>query len=205
MKQYPSFDGPKRSRHIGDDCIAFEKYDGSNLRFEWNSKRGWYKYGTRKLLFDTSHPIFGEAIALFNATLANDIENVLKSNLKAKQAIVFAEFFGSNSFAGQHYPRDEKQLVLIDAGVDKKGLLDPDAFVENFDHLDHVARVIYEGQMTEEFIQSVRDGAFGVGEGVVCKGGTRHKRWMCKIKTDTYRNRLKEIFKDGWEQYWENA
>lgn len=28
---------------------AFDKLDGSNIRFEWSRKRGFYKFGTRNI------------------------------------------------------------------------------------------------------------------------------------------------------------
>ncbi|KKK53922.1 hypothetical protein LCGC14_3089940, partial [marine sediment metagenome] len=27
--------------------------------------------------------------------------------------------------------------------------------------------------------------------------------WMAKIKTDAYRERLKKMYEDRWEQFWE--
>jgi hypothetical protein len=44
---------------------------------------------------------------------------------------------------------------------------------------------------------------FGTGEGVVLKGGEGHGRWMAKVKTDAYLQRLRAFFKDGWRLYWE--
>ena len=47
MKSYPSI--PKFS--FGDIKLhTFDKLDGSNLRFEWTKKKGWYKFGTRSWL-----------------------------------------------------------------------------------------------------------------------------------------------------------
>ena len=44
MKQYPTI--PKTIQSI--DIIAFDKLDGSNIRAEWNPKKGFYKFGSRK-------------------------------------------------------------------------------------------------------------------------------------------------------------
>jgi hypothetical protein len=44
---------------------------------------------------------------------------------------------------------------------------------------------------------------FGTGEGVVCKGGEGHGRWMAKVKTDAYLRRLRAFFQDDWQRYWE--
>jgi hypothetical protein len=61
MLQYPSINGWRRSPQ-GKECIAFEKYDGSNLRWEWDPKKGWAKYGTRRQLFDESSPLYNQAV-----------------------------------------------------------------------------------------------------------------------------------------------
>jgi hypothetical protein len=54
MEQYPSIEGSSKAP-LGKPCIAFYKYDGSNLRWEWNPKKGWFKFGTRHELFDQSN------------------------------------------------------------------------------------------------------------------------------------------------------
>ena len=64
MLQYPEIPGPAKVP-LGRSCIAFSKYDGSNLRFEWTPKRGWYKFGTRTQLVNASHPVFGPAVPMF--------------------------------------------------------------------------------------------------------------------------------------------
>lgn len=57
MQQYPSILGSSKAP-LGEPCIAFVKYDGSNLRWEWSPKRGWNKYGTRTQLFNETTPIY---------------------------------------------------------------------------------------------------------------------------------------------------
>ena len=44
-----------------------------------------------------------------------------------------------------------------------------------------------------------------VDEGVVCKGvsKTTNNIWMVKIKTNSYRSKLKQAFQDDWGTYWE--
>ena len=76
MKQYPHIVGPSKAPR--EHCIAFYKYDGSNVRFEWSKKRGWYKFGTRTQLIDENVEIFGQAIPVFKNTLAEGIEKVLR-------------------------------------------------------------------------------------------------------------------------------
>jgi len=203
MKQYPSI--PNVTGFIGNPCIAFYKYDGSNLRFEWSRKGGWHKFGTRSRLFDKSDPEFGNAIEIFKNTYAQDLENIFKKNklLRNAQAIIaFAEFFGPNSFAGQHQNQDPKELVLFDLNVHKRGILSPQEFLETVGHLK-VAKVIYQGNLTSGFVNQVRNSEIpGLKEGVIAKGGSLHKLWMCKIKTLSYLEELKKRYAN-WEEYWE--
>lgn len=66
MKTYPSIPRSTGQSFQEYDAYVFDKLDGSNLRFEWSRKKGWVKYGTRRRLFDTTDPVFGEAITLFH-------------------------------------------------------------------------------------------------------------------------------------------
>lgn len=203
MKAYPSI--PNVSGFIGNPCIAFYKYDGSNLRAEFNRKSGWHKFGTRTRLFDKSDPDFGSAIEIFNRVYAEDLENLFKKEKllrNAQSIIVYMEFFGANSFAGQHKESDPKELILFDINVHKQGILSPNDFLDIFGHLK-VAKVIYQGNLTQGFVNQVRNNEIdGLREGVICKGGFSHKLWMCKIKTLSYLEELKKKYAD-WEKYWE--
>jgi hypothetical protein len=66
-----------------------------------------------------------------------------------------------------------------------------------------MARVVYEGKLTGKFADDVRQGRYGVTEGVVCKGGTGPDVWRVKIKTRAYLARLKAAFAERWEEFWE--
>src|SRR5579862_2894932 len=122
MKSYPSI--PKII-NTDKPVFVFSKYDGSNLRFQWNQKQGWYKFGTRTHLFDKTDKTFGCAIPIFQATLACQLEQIAKQN-KWQELTVFAEFWGENSFAGSHVQDDTKYLTLFDAAPYKKGILGPE-------------------------------------------------------------------------------
>jgi hypothetical protein len=207
MYQYPSILGPNKAPHL--PCIAFEKVDGSNLRWEWSRKRGWGKFGARHRLFDATDPDFGQAIPIFISKYAEGIEKALRDDKKhrnAESAVAFTEFFGQKSFAGQHQAGDPKDLVLFDVQVHKRGLLGPREFLDLFGKLD-VANVVYEGALNASFVQDVRDGKFpnrhSANEGVVCKGGHGHELWMRKVKTATYIARLKGEIGAEWEKYGE--
>jgi hypothetical protein len=50
MLYYPKIPG---SRNCPDgQCIAFEKYDGTNLYFDWERDFGWHAFGTRRDVFN---------------------------------------------------------------------------------------------------------------------------------------------------------
>ena len=105
------------------------------------------------------------------------------------------EWVGPNSFAGIHDPNDILDVVLFDINPYKKGIISPRQFIKHFGHLD-IPRTIFEGNMTQEFIQRVREGYYGVNEGVVCKGNKPngrppHNYWSCKIKTSAWLAELK--------------
>ena len=201
MKSYPTIPNSDKIVHEKLMCIAFKKYDGSCLRFEWNKRLGWYKFGTRTRLFDIKDEEYGFAISIFDQNFAKTLAHLFIETFKCDSAIAYCEFFGNKSFAGQHVKDDPKQLVLFDVNVHKKGFVAPDSFVEIFSSVVPSAEVVYRGQLNSEYVSSVR--AQLEGEGVVCKGGQGHKIWMCKIKTNAYLEKLKKIHGSLWVNYWE--
>jgi hypothetical protein len=214
MLYYPKIPGSRDCP--SSRCVAFEKYDGTNLHWDWDRDFGWHAFGTRRdrfnLLptgieeFSSHHGHLKEAPKLFLETLAEKIEQVFReetwfqpfSSLK-----VFTEFLGPNSFAGLHREADPKRLLLFDVWADGFGMVGPGAFVNAFRHVP-IARVVYEGKLTGQFAEDVRTGKYGVMEGVVCKGGEGGSDlWMAKIKTHAYLERLKAAFAERWEVFWE--
>lgn len=214
MKTYWSIDGPSKAPHQA--CYGFVKYDGSNIRAEWSKKRGWYKFGTRKCMIDASDPIFGRAVPVFKEKYGDSLEKVFASEktfFGVQSVVVFAEFFGTKSFAGMHFPDDTKwDIVLFDVNLHKKGMLGPKEFIDLFGHLP-VAECIFQGNLGEELIQNVRKEVLNceskyelkteVPEGIVCKGDKGHNLWMAKIKTERYKEELKKRYQVDWEKYWE--
>jgi hypothetical protein len=182
MKEYLSIPGVNsHTATKGHSCIAFKKYDGSNLRFEWDRKKGWHLFGTRRRLFDKSDPEYGCAIDLFLNKYASGVEAVISKEKHfrgVREVICYAEFFGPWSFGGQHDPKhpaldprwtqgtalgppnadnSPKDVVIFDVNVHKKGLLSPRDFVNYMGHLP-VAEVVYEGNLGPQFIEDVRQG-----------------------------------------------
>ncbi len=209
---YPKIPDSKNSPN--EQCIAFEKYDGTNLHWVWKFELGWYAFGTRRSRFDfdemgiaafnAAHPGLEEAPEIFTRDFASPLESIFRENEKyhCAEITVFTEFFGANSFAGMHKQDDCKQLILFDVKTDR-GMVVPDRFIKDFAKLN-IARAIYRGKLNGKFMDDVRSGKYSVNEGVVCKGGnSANNLWMVKIKTDAYMQRLREAFQEDWENYWE--
>lgn len=192
MKSYPEIPGPSKAPNL--PCIAFDKKDGSNLRFLYHKKRGWSRFGTRNCLFDANHEVFGCAIDIFYKTYAESIERIIKDNKAyrgVEELIAFCEFFGKNSFCGWHDPQDPKELLLFDINVHKKGFVPPREFVNNFSSVG-IPNVVYEGNFGKQLVEDVKDGKYPVYEGVVVKGMINPKKiWMAKIKTKQWLEDLK--------------
>ena len=69
---YPSIEGPTFT-FLNSPCVAFEKYDGSNLRFFWDQKRGWHSTGTRYQWFKAATPMSGPAVEMVQRQYAEGI------------------------------------------------------------------------------------------------------------------------------------
>lgn len=191
-------------------CIAFEKYDGTNIHWVFSPPYGWVDYGTRRdrfplnssgeTQFEQAHPELAGVSRLW------DQEGKLGCYLTdkhplAQEIVVFTEYYGPNSFAGSHQPQDKMELVIFDVQVDGN-LISPQEFVEFFKDFN-IARVVFRGKYTGQLFVDVRSGKYGVKEGVVIKGMVSNKVYMAKIKTDAYLERLKSEFGDSWREYWE--
>lgn len=179
--------------------IAFEKLDGTRVQAEWTFKKGWHRFSTRFGELTEDHPHFGGAIDLFNKKYAIDLEQIFKEKYpKVTNFMVFLEYFGKNTFFGQHEENDKKDIILFDVSKFRQGLIVPTEFIEVFGGLD-IPKVVYEGLLTEEFIADVRQNKFGLKEGVVVKGmnikrNNKPEIWMMKIKTNEWYRKLKELY-----------
>jgi hypothetical protein len=210
---YPKIPGSRDAP--GGRCIAFEKYDGTNLHWDWDRDFGWHAFGTRRDDFNLTeagiadfagrHAHLRQSVDVFWETLAERLERVFRDHPgyhEYQSLKVFTEFLGPNSFAGLHKEGDPKELRLFDVSAEPLGVIAARRFVDDFGGL-HTARVVYEGKLTGKFAEDVRRGTYRVAEGVVCKGGEDGGVWMVKIKTYTYSERLKRAFAERWEDYWE--
>jgi len=216
MKLYPTIQGPNKAPRLPG--IAFEKYDGSNMRFEWSRKRGWYKFGTRKTMIDENDNQWGKAVMLFKANFSEELTKLLKTEKAfrgAEMATAFCEYYGPHSFAGWHDSSDLEQmnLTLFDVNIHKKGFVLPREFIKLFGHMK-IPKMVYEGAFSEEFIKDIKNGKYvGELEGVVFKGvnqktkSEQHGLWMAKCKTRWWMETLKikmidnpEIFGRAYEE-----
>lgn len=206
MKTYPSIPGPSAAP-LGADCISFFKYDGSNIRAEWNKKQGWYKFGTRRRLFDEKDPEYGPAIPNFYQSHAEGLEKVFTDNKNyrgIKQAIVYFEYYGPSSFGCFHDFSEPFKLTIIDVGILTKGFVLPNQFVKDFGHLDS-AQVVYQGPLNQQFIQDVINNKFNLKEGVVakgtlpCRGMAIHGLFQIKIKTNWWMTELRKRAQESIE------
>src|SRR5271157_1612669 len=138
-------------------CVAFEKYDGTNIHWTLQPDEGWLEYGTRRdrfwintsgiASFEQAHPELAGIHKLWDQD--SKLERCLMDSPKyntAKEIVVFTEYFGPNSFAGQHQPKDKMQLIILDIQVDGK-FIPPEQLVEDFRQFG-VARVVFQGKFT---------------------------------------------------------
>lgn len=194
MKLYPSISRSTGQSFREFDAYVFDKVDGSNLRFEWSSKRGWYKYGTRSRLFDHTDEVFGKSIQTFNSQLADPIAAVCKKK-GWENCVAFAEFWGSQSFAGEHVATDPKILTLFDVDIYRKGLLSPKEYLDLFGDLQ-IAKYIGKYKWTRGFVEQVRLNQIpGVTfEGVVGKAMEGRRLIMAKAKTQLWLDKVQERY-----------
>jgi len=196
MKQYDSIE--YYGDYWGLPIVAFDKLDGSNLRFEYSHKRGFYKFGTRKQMIDQNSE-FGFAIDLFLNKYNESLSKIFRSReyRNILSFVCYAELVGTKSAFGQHeFGNDVFDIVLFDVDQYKKGFVSPRDFVKDFGSTG-IPRVVYEGNLNKELVEQVKNNEFNLTEGVICKGITvtrkgRPELYYCKIKTNDWFDRLRK-------------
>jgi hypothetical protein len=190
---------------MGEMIWAFDKIDGSQIRCEYSRKlskksaftNGFGKFGSRGQLITKTSQAFGDAVDIFMDKYSEDLNRIFTDDKDLKRVDLFTlylEYYGKNSFAGWHDPNDEKYLVLFDIEAYKKGFITPKTYLDKFGHLD-IAELIYQGELTMDFINDVWNGKYDVFEGAVCKGVRKTKGndvvWMVKCKTKVWLDKVK--------------
>lgn len=216
MIEYPSIISAAKAPRAY--CIAFNKLDGSNFRAKWTRKGGFNTFGTRTQLINEQTPIWGEMISVFKKDFEKPLERKIKKDFpNEREVIVYGEFFGEHSFAGQHQTdesgrlTEEMQIVIFDILIGHKNrhFIPPMNFIKEYQEIVKIPDVIYTGNLNQEFIDSVRVNKYNLREGVICKGtqktgAFRGHIWMCKIKTQDYFNKLRTLFGEKeMLKYWE--
>jgi hypothetical protein len=195
MKAYDSIE--YYGDYWGLPVIAFDKLDGSNIRCEYSQKRGFYKFGTRRVMIDRTNEDFGFAIDLFLEKYGEGLEKVFKSKeyRNIPSFVCFAELVGKKSAFGQHsFGDDEFDIVLFDVSAYKKGFIHPRQFVNDFGHLG-IPRIVYDGNLNSDLVKNIKENKWALSEGVICKGVVKTKKsqglYYCKIKTNDWFDRLR--------------
>jgi len=193
MKSYPSIS----NRPVkGVECYVFGKEDGSNLRLEWNVKKGFHRWGRRNGLLDDSNPILKRGPQIFETQKMGDLLGPILKAQKYQDVTLYFEFHGPNSFAGCHDENEQQVLTLFDIDVKNKGMLPPHDFHKLFGSLYFSQKLLYVGNWTEELAQRIWDGKLeGMPfEGVVAKTKPENPRkpsLMWKFKSEAWLQRLR--------------
>lgn len=194
MKSYPSINHIKgiEPEQLDSRIYVFDKLDGSNIRAEWNPKRGFYKFGSRKTLIDESHPLLGRSIPLIREKYESHLDKIFRSK-RWKKAVAFFEFYGPQSFAGYHEKEDDHTVTLFDVTINNQGFLTPREFVNIFQRVE-TPTLLHQGAITSDLIDQIKTGTLDkmTFEGVVCKGEPtspglplmfkiKNKAWIDKV------------------------
>lgn len=200
-------------------CVVYEKYDGTNLHWDFNGST-WVSFGTRRDTFPftpqgfedfaKAHPGLESAPQLFDTD--DTLQESMFCHYSGLKLTLFTEFLGPKSFAGQHTPGDTMEHIIIDVMKGKR-LLKPDEFVDLFGGTEwnvkggwdkfNVAKLLYMGKYSGQLVEDIRHGKYPVKEGAIIKGLIGSQVYMAKVKTNAYMDRLKNEFKDTWQDYWE--
>lgn len=190
MLEYPSI-SHKINRE--EPVYVFDKLDGSCVRAEFTPKNGFYKFGSRTNLIDENHDRLGEAVILMKEKEEQIAEILKKSGIA--RAVCFFEFWGPNSFAGNHVA-EEHEVTLIDVAYHTGVLVNPKEYVELFEEVG-IPELLYKGKVNHNLIRDVEKSKLRgmTFEGVVCKGyihGSKcRKPVRFKIKSEAWLHKLR--------------
>ena len=183
---------------------VWDKLDGSNIRAEWNKKRGFYKFGSRYRLIDSDSGILTKAPSLIMKKYADELDSCFRAQ-RWDSVIAFFEFFGQSSFAGQHNPDEEHDVMLLDVSTRQQGMLESDDFIKLF-HWMGIPKLLNVRPFTQKICDQVSNGTLTemTFEGVVCKGAKQKKTGlplMFKQKNKSWIAALKRMCKNDIQRY----
>ena len=193
MEKYPSI---SYNINRSSDFYCFDKIDGSNIRVEWSRKKEFCKFGTRSRLLDETDLQFSDVPSLAVRDFEQEVSDIAKKE-RVERMTLFFEYFGPNSFAGNHQDDDTKTLTLLDVSIHKRGIISPKEFINLFGNLN-IAQCLYRGKVGESLIRAVRNRTLDgmTFEGIVCKANNPKRPGypiMFKVKSDDWYKKLKEF------------
>lgn len=196
MKQYLSISSIPA---YGYYSYLFDKLDGSNIRAEWEKKKGLWKFGSRKRLLGTDQDYIQNSDNLIKEKYEEGLSHVFEKQ-RYQRVIAFFEFYGTNSFAGFHI-KEPHEVTLIDVNPYKSGITNPDEFIDLYGDLG-IPNLIFKGKFNHLLEEQIRNNEL-VGitfEGVVGKIKTERKQSnpkMFKVKTYQWLNKLKKLCEEN--------
>jgi hypothetical protein len=153
-------------------------------------------------MIDEKSEPFGFVIKLFKDKYEDKLVKLFTAHKDYREIdsiVCFAELIGTNSAFGQHqFDNDIFDIVLFDVHLYKKGLIEPKQFISDFEKFG-IPKLIYQGNLNQEFINDVKMNKYNLTEGVICKGKIPNRKgdnlYYCKIKTNDWFDRLRNIDK----------
>lgn len=193
MKQYHSLVPGSQSREF--TAHVFDKKDGQNFRVEYTKKRGFFKFGARHTMIDHTHEQMGKAVVILREQYAETLTKIMVDN-KIDKAVMFAEYWGPNSFCGIHKEGDQMDLCFFDLSP-MGGCIAPAEFRKMFEDKVPTPRFLGVFNWTKGFVARVRAGEIvdNDSEGVVGKENC-HLPYMAKAKTSGWLDRVKANYGD---------
>lgn len=97
-----------------NQCIAFEKYDGTNLHWVWEPELGWYGFGTRRDHFDLDE----RGIADFNRSHPGlEAASAVKKNLLFPKGAYTISIWTENQLCPRHIKFFGGRVAQLDRAI----------------------------------------------------------------------------------------
>jgi hypothetical protein len=203
MKHYHSIEKYNKD-YFGKHVFGFDKIDGSNFCAEWNKKLskksrftyGFGKFGTRTEMIKNASNPYTEGVNVFMDKYAIALDRIFCDNklFRGVDTItVYGEFYGPQSFAGQHYWYEDHDVIIFDMFLYKKDFVKPRDFIDIFGHLD-IPKLLCSDILDEQMIRDIESNYCNVKEGLVLKGVDEGKVFMIKVKTLEWLTKIRALY-----------